>query len=73
MAGRSRKLTGSATVRPAGIPFLPTINSGTCTSCRYKLPPVEEQPVIAQVLAMIRSDDHQRILEHSPPAQLIEQ
>ena len=66
MAGRSHKLTGSATVRPTGISLLPTINNGTCTTCRYKLPSVEEQPVIAQVLAVIRSDDHQRILEHSP-------
>ena len=29
--------------------------------------------MIAQVLAMIRSDDHQRILQDPPPAQLIEQ
>ena len=34
---------------------------------------VEEQEVIAQVLAVIRGDDHQRIVEHAAPAQLIEE
>ena len=35
--------------------------------------PVEEQEVIAQVLAVIRGDDHQGIVEHAAPAELLKE
>ena len=34
---------------------------------------MEEQEVIAQVLAVIRGDDHQGIVEHAAPAELLEE
>ena len=44
VAGTSRRLTGSATTRPAGTPFGSTITSGTSTSCRYRLHPWKKSP-----------------------------
>ena len=38
VAGRSRRLTGRATVRPAGAD-VEMINKGTWTSCAYRLKP----------------------------------
>ena len=72
MAGRSRRLTGRSTVRPSGM-FGPRISIGTWISWRVEAEPVVEDPVLAELLAVIRGDDDQGLAEHAPAFEFAEQ
>ena len=67
VAGRSRRLTGSATTRPAGTAPGIDDHQRDLDELPVQAAPVEEQQVVAEVLAVVRGHDHQRVVEHPAP------
>ena len=67
MAGMSRRLTAEVTTRSAGTPLESDDHQRHLDELSIQATAVEEQDVIAEVLAVIRGDDHQGIVEHTAP------